>query len=247
MTSSPASFAAASGSCAVVPQSTVTTTARALFLQAQQRRRVRAIAFAHAVGHIDRGAGARSPRRTAAAAPPRSRRRHRNRRRRRSSRRRGSRGRAARRPASMSRRCAGSGSCVAQPRREKARRLGEADAALRQQPPDDLRQPEPLRDQQRPCRHRTSRTRQRRPQTERSTPRKAGVPRAATAVPSIASAALASSVAPNRAERREGLLAREIVLGLDIAHRAGLRAHHDRMRERAAGEAPHALQHRCRW
>ena len=40
----------------------------------------------------------------------------------------------------MSRRCDGIGQLVAQPRREKARRVIEIDAALRQQPADDLRQ-----------------------------------------------------------------------------------------------------------
>ena len=146
---------------------------RALCLQAQQRRRVRAVAFAHAVGHIDRGAGA-----DRREKPQQQRRR----------------GRAVhvviaedddrlavadradeagdgRRHVAQMRRVR---ELLAQARREKDRRLGKADAALRQQPPDDLRQPEPLRDQQRRARRRTRRTRQRRPQTERSTPRKGG-------------------------------------------------------------------------
>src|SRR5712691_6845306 len=52
-----------------------------------------------------------------------------------------------------------------------------------------------------------------------------------------------SAVGRLPAERGEGLLAREVVGCLDVAHRAGLRAHHHRMRERAGAKAPHAFQH----
>jgi hypothetical protein len=43
----------------------------------------------------------------------------------------------------------------------------------------------------------------------------------------------------------EALLARKVVPRLDVADRAGFRAHDDRMRRGAAGKAAHAAQHRA--
>jgi hypothetical protein len=109
----------------------------ALVPQAQQRGRVRPIAFAETVGHIDRGAGAdrrekaqQQRRRGRAvhivvaehddllAAADRA------------NEARDSRGHVAQ--------MRGVGELVTQARREKRRCLGKADAALSQQPPDDL-------------------------------------------------------------------------------------------------------------
>src|SRR5436190_4430254 len=61
--------------------------------------------------------------------------------------------------------------------------------------------------------------------------------RTPSAAPASAPAIAGSGGAPD--------LAGEVVLGVDHAHRAGLRAHHDRVRVGAAGEAAHAAQHRA--
>src|ERR1051325_4788225 len=52
---------------------------------------------------------------------------------------------------------------------------------------------------------------------------------------------------PNRlaAQRREGLLAREVVLGFDVTYRSGLRPHDGRMDKAPAGKAARTAQHRA--
>src|ERR1700733_7139590 len=50
---------------------------------------------------------------------------------------------------------------------------------------------------------------------------------------------------PLAGERGEAFLAGKIVPRVDVADGAGARAHHHRMRRRAAREAAHAAQHRA--
>ena len=229
----------------------------ALALELQQRRRVRAVAFALPVGDIERRLRRRPRRRSAAAAPPRSRRRRRNRRRRRSSR--WPRIARTRRSTarSMSLQMRRIGQLVAQASASRnALAPRQADAALRQQPADDLRQP-PARSRRSPAAARVvagAAQRQRRPHGSRA----ARPPR--NAVSAATEFALRQRDAPRSSHGRQQAcpryartarscrLAGEIVLRLDDSAPC-------RSCERITiewviappGKRRTPLQHACRW